>query len=67
MAVGTLTEIENEAMAAGVTTARDSTTAMGMTILANEGINLPTTFGLLGGSPQFQHLSISIFFLPLLG
>lgn len=54
MAADTETEIETEAMAAGATTARDSTMVMGMMILANEGISLPTTSGLLGVSSRFQ-------------
>ena len=45
-------ENENEAMAVAATTGKDSTTVMGMMILANEGINLPTTSGLLGGYPS---------------
>lgn len=36
-------------------------TVMGMMTLANEGTSLLTTSGLLGGSPRFQHLSISAF------
>lgn len=61
------TETETEVMAAAETIERDSTTVMGMMILANEGISRPTTSGLLGGSPRFPHFSISIFFLPSSG
>lgn len=71
MAADTVIESETEAMAAAAMTGRDSTTVMGMMMLANEGISLPTTSGLLGGSPRFQHFSISVsirvFFLPFSG
>lgn len=67
MAADTEIEIEIEAMAVAATTGRDSTMVMGTMILANEGISLRTTSGLLGGSPRFEHFSFSIFFLPLLG
>ena len=60
-------EIETEAMAVAAMIGRDSTTVMGMMILANEGISLSTTSGLLGGSPPFQHFSIRIFFSPFVG
>lgn len=42
-----------------MTAGRDRMTVMGMMTLANEGTSLSTTSGLLGGSPRFQHLSIS--------
>ena len=67
MAADTEIEIETEAMAAAAMTGRDSTTVMGMMILANEGISLTTTSGLLGGFSRFEHFSFSIFFLPTLG
>ena len=51
-------EIETEAMAAAATIGRDSTTVMGMMILANEGISLPDYIWFVGWVPSisaFQH------------
>lgn len=67
MAADTEIEIEIEAMAVAATTGRDSTMVMGTMILANEGISLRTTSGLLGGSPRFEHFSFSIFLSPFVG
>ena len=62
MAIGaTATEIETEDTDIATTAERDRMTVMGMMTLANEGTSLSTTSGLLGGSPRFQHLSISAF------
>lgn len=57
----TATEIETEDTDIGMTAERDRMTVMGMMTLANEGTSLLATSGLLGGSPRFQHLSISTF------
>lgn len=54
MAADTGIETETEATAVAATIGRDSTTVMGMMILANEGISLVTTSGLLGGFPRFS-------------
>jgi len=54
-----VTEIETEDTGAATTAERDSMTVTCMRILANyEGISPAATFGLLGGSLHFQHLSI---------
>ena len=60
MAADTETEIETEAIAVAAMIERGSTTVMDMMILANEGISLVTTSGLLGGFPRFS-ISASAF------
>ena len=60
MAAVTGIETETEATAVAATIGRDSTTVKGMMILANEGISLVTTSGLLGGFPRFS-ISASAF------